>query len=70
MNEKQIEAALSGLSQQRPRAPTASIDDMVRTVGLLQKVRRQRMGITADPKPQPKKQLSAGTPVKDKNKTL
>lgn len=70
MNEKQIEAALTALSQQRPRAPTKDIEEMVRTVSLLRTERMHRLGDQAEPKKQPPTQLSTGSPVKDKNKTL
>ncbi|MBR3267455.1 MAG: hypothetical protein IKI58_01805 [Oscillospiraceae bacterium] len=70
MTERQIDAALAGLARQQPRAPAKSIEAMARTVSLLGAERKQRMGITAEPEKKPSKKLSAGTPVKDKNKSL
>ena len=71
MNEKQIEAALAALSEQMPRAPEKSIEDMVRTVNLLNKERQHRIGETSPaPVRRTQKQLSSGSPVKDKPKTL
>lgn len=75
MNEKQIEAALAALSEQRPRAPAKSVEDMVRTVRLFRKEQQLRFGEEA-PKPErhTEKRLSAGAPAKepakDKPKTL
>jgi len=70
MNERQIEAALAGLSMQRPRAPTQCIEKMVQMTALFQTERMHRLGNPAELRAQPKNQLSAGSPVKDKNKTL
>lgn len=71
MNEKQIEAALAALAEQRPRAPAKSIEDMVRTVSLLTQARQQRMGEDApEPTRRAKKQLSSGSPEIDKSRTL
>ena len=69
MDERRIEAALNGLSSQRPRAPAAGIEDMVRTVDLLGRERAKRMGKTTEPVRR-QRTLSTGQPEKDKKRTL
>lgn len=69
MNERQIDAALAGLAQQLPRAPTKSIEEMVRTVNQLSRERLRRAAEAADQGSRTK-QVSPGKPVKDKNKSL
>ena len=75
MDERRLEAALNGLSEQRPRAPAKEINDMVQTVNALSRERAKRLEKTAAPAKQQapvsrQRTLSTGKPVKDKKKTL
>ena len=66
MDERRIEAALTELSRQKPRAPSKEVEDMVHTVELLNRERAKRMGKTAEPVRR-ERTLSTGNPEKDKN---
>lgn len=41
MNDERIEAALQELGKHTPRAPEKTVDDMVKTVDLLERKRQQ-----------------------------
>jgi hypothetical protein len=69
MNEQMMEAALHSLSMHMPRAPSARVENMVKTVTLLAKKRAERTGQTPEPLSNAKVRSS---PVreKDNSKTL
>ena len=69
MNDKQIAAALSALAQQKPRIPAKSIEDMVRTVQMLNAARRQTEP-PVEQIPHREKQTDPDKPESNRNKTL
>ena len=69
MNERQIEAALVGLGGQMPRAPAITVENMVKTVKMLNRERAKRTGIAPEPQTR-RRELKTGTPVKNNNKVL
>ena len=44
MDEERIDAALDGLAQNRPRAPSKTIDDMAHTVNAFEAEKQRRFG--------------------------
>ena len=47
MDDPRLDAALSSLSNHMPRAPAELVDDMAKTVGMVEAERNRRLGKTA-----------------------
>lgn len=47
MDDPKLEAALSSLSNHMPRAPAELVDDMAKTVSVIEAERNRRLGKTA-----------------------
>ena len=69
MNDRQIEAALVGLGGQMPRAPALTVENMVKTVQMLNRERFKRTGIAPEPQTR-HRELTTGAPVKNNKKVL
>lgn len=69
MNEMQIEAALVGLGGQMPRAPAMTVENMVKTVKMLNRERVKRTGVEPEPQTR-RRELTAPAAVKNNKKVL
>ena len=76
MDDERIDAALDGLAQNRPRAPSKTIDDMAHTVNAFEAEKQRRLGkntvITQKKELAPKQsqRVAEKTAKKDKGRTL
>ena len=69
MNEMQIEAALVGLGGQMPRAPAVTVENMVKTVKILNRERVKRTGVEPGPQTR-RREVTSPEAVKDNKKVL
>jgi hypothetical protein len=52
MNDPRLDAALSGLSNHMPRAPAELVNDMAKTVGVVETERNRRLGVQPQAAPE------------------